>query len=379
MFAVFLSISAALITQFTQKTHASTPSGTSSGGSSSGGSGAPRPAPTAATPPGATAPTFNCPSTSNPSASITPSSPAASDSAAGRQLQEISSSQQRLQDARNGTDNGSGVRQGGLVQQQAAAQNAVNTARQTLATASPNDRAAAQAALDTAQRTVTEINQQIAANDRQMSELDQQAAQNPEYRRQRLEERYTELRAANAAKNAELNTRNTACQTDQNCLNRDVLGRQVTANCQYQSFLDARRALELCQLTPNAPCTAENEAVSNASRPLNATIAELTRLEQEKNSRATFEVSRIFSPTDQPLQRRTFQEIANTVANWMITLVTSLAVTTLIIGGFMMIISGGDENRLEMGKTIFEYSLIGLLVTLMAYGIITFVQSLFYS
>lgn len=258
----------------------------------------------------------------------------------------------------------------------------LQTLREQRAAISGTDAAAtaARTAFDASIRGVeaslAQTNQNLATTTQQISNLDRDVESNPEYRRERIMERYEDLITANLDKHEEIFNKQQAC-TD--CTEAETLRLQLQANEEYQSYLIAKQALELCQLTPRAPCTAENEAVSNASRPLNATIAQLTRLEQEKNSRATFEVSRIFSPTDQPLQRRTFQEIANTVANWMITLVTSLAVTTLIIGGFMMIISGGDENRLEMGKTIFEYSLIGLLVTLMAYGIITFVQSLFYS
>lgn len=303
------------------------------------------------------------PSTTSPSSTTAPSTSLAD---LERQRTEALSRRNQLQDTKRTQEtNLQGLRE----------QRAAITGTDAGATA---QRTALDAAIRSAETGLAQTTQDLSTTTNQISRLDQDVEKNPEYRLKRIEERYNELKASNKEKNDALTAQNTACQSDPNCLTKTLIPLQITANTQYQAFLDAKKALEVCQLKPSAPCDPEKKALSEASLPLNATIAQLTKLEQEKNSLQTFNVSEVFSPTGEPMERQTFQTIADTVANWMITLVTSLAVTTLIIGGFMMIISGGDENRLEMGKTIFEYSLIGLVVTLMAYGIITFIQSIFY-
>jgi len=60
----------------------------------------------------------------------------------------------------------------------------------------------------------------------------------------------------------------------------------------------------------------------------------------------------------------------------MATVIGSLAVLMMSIGGFLMLSSAGDETMYEKGKNYAIYSLIGLGVTLLAYIMVTLVQLL---
>jgi hypothetical protein len=62
--------------------------------------------------------------------------------------------------------------------------------------------------------------------------------------------------------------------------------------------------------------------------------------------------------------------------NVMATVIGSLSVLMLSVGGFLMLSSAGDETQYEKGKNYAKYSLIGLGVTLMAYVLVTLVQLL---
>lgn len=60
----------------------------------------------------------------------------------------------------------------------------------------------------------------------------------------------------------------------------------------------------------------------------------------------------------------------------MASVIGSLSVLMLSIGGFMMLASAGDETTYEKGKNYATYALIGLGVTLLAYVMVSLVQIL---
>ncbi|MDP3975482.1 MAG: pilin, partial [bacterium] len=175
-------------------------------------------------------------------------------------------------------------------------------------------------------------------------------------------------------------------QKPKQCLN---INERISANNLYMDTLLLKEDLEKCKIDESY-CTTTKEELQGQIAALTSELAKTVRImaenEQMINKGETFEVTDMFNPyprdsegiPERPVTKR-LQTVTDTIATWMITLVSSFAVVALIIGGFMMIISGGDETRLELGKTIFTYSLIGLLVTLLAYGIVSSIQSLFYS
>jgi len=66
------------------------------------------------------------------------------------------------------------------------------------------------------------------------------------------------------------------------------------------------------------------------------------------------------------------------VINFLALTIGSLSFVTIVIGGFLMVISGGKEAALTKGKDTIKYALIGLVVALSAYFITAFVQSTLY-
>ncbi len=61
------------------------------------------------------------------------------------------------------------------------------------------------------------------------------------------------------------------------------------------------------------------------------------------------------------------------IANLLIFLVGALAVIMLIWGGLQYVISAGDSKRVESAKNTILYSIIGIVVAILAYAIVNFV------
>ena len=66
------------------------------------------------------------------------------------------------------------------------------------------------------------------------------------------------------------------------------------------------------------------------------------------------------------------------VINFLALTIGSLSFVSIVIGGFLMVVSAGKEAALTKGKDVIKYALIGLVVALSAYFITAFVQSTFY-
>jgi hypothetical protein len=68
--------------------------------------------------------------------------------------------------------------------------------------------------------------------------------------------------------------------------------------------------------------------------------------------------------------------ILDTVIGWLLFITSFIAVLAIIISGLMIVLSGGDKDMAEKGKKGVQYSVIGLIVIILAYVIITTVYSL---
>jgi hypothetical protein len=64
--------------------------------------------------------------------------------------------------------------------------------------------------------------------------------------------------------------------------------------------------------------------------------------------------------------------------NFLAMIIGSFAFLTIVVGGIMLLTSGGREHALTRGKDMIKYAVIGLVVALSAYFITAFVQSIFY-
>ena len=71
------------------------------------------------------------------------------------------------------------------------------------------------------------------------------------------------------------------------------------------------------------------------------------------------------------------QELIIRIINYALTVIGSIAVIILIIGGFQMMLSQGDQQKLEEAKDVVKYAVIGIIVTLLSYIIVISIQSIF--
>ena len=76
-------------------------------------------------------------------------------------------------------------------------------------------------------------------------------------------------------------------------------------------------------------------------------------------------------------QGKTLLEILTNVLNFLLSVIGIIGIIMLIIGGLMYLTSAGDEERMNQGKSIVVYSLIGITVALSALVLVTQVVSLF--
>lgn len=74
----------------------------------------------------------------------------------------------------------------------------------------------------------------------------------------------------------------------------------------------------------------------------------------------------------------TREDIVPVITNvilWLLRISALLAIGALVWGGIMYIMSLGNESRAEKAKEVIKYALIGVIVILLSYAIIAFVQS----
>lgn len=60
---------------------------------------------------------------------------------------------------------------------------------------------------------------------------------------------------------------------------------------------------------------------------------------------------------------------------WLYTIVGTLAILMLIIGGIMYMTAGGDEEKVGKAKNVLKYAVIGLVIALLAYGVKSIILS----
>lgn len=102
------------------------------------------------------------------------------------------------------------------------------------------------------------------------------------------------------------------------------------------------------------------------------------------NDSGSFDVGNILSTEGQDTSRFLDSEegpiasIVLTAINFITLVFGAIAMLFIIVGGLLMIVSEGDENRLQKGKGILAAAIIGLVIAMFAYIIVRFFQSIFY-
>ena len=69
--------------------------------------------------------------------------------------------------------------------------------------------------------------------------------------------------------------------------------------------------------------------------------------------------------------------VLSTITNVLMFLVGAVSVIMLIIGGFRYVVSQGDQSQVTSAKNTILYAVIGLVVAIMGYTVISFVISTF--
>lgn len=74
---------------------------------------------------------------------------------------------------------------------------------------------------------------------------------------------------------------------------------------------------------------------------------------------------------------QTLSQIATNVLNFLLSVVGVLAIIMLVVGGIMYLTAAGDEDRIDTGKSIVKYSIIGIAVALAALVIVSQIAAFF--
>lgn len=66
-----------------------------------------------------------------------------------------------------------------------------------------------------------------------------------------------------------------------------------------------------------------------------------------------------------------FTDLLTTLLNWILSILAILAILMIVVSGVLYMTSGGDEDRIGRAKSWLTYSIIGLVVALLGYVIVT--------
>ncbi|MFA6992346.1 MAG: hypothetical protein WC269_03655 [Candidatus Gracilibacteria bacterium] len=67
------------------------------------------------------------------------------------------------------------------------------------------------------------------------------------------------------------------------------------------------------------------------------------------------------------------------VIEFVTKIIGSISMILVIIGGFVLIVSQGNQQTIDKGKEVIKYAFFGLAITFGAYTIAVFIQSIFYA
>ncbi|MCK4520866.1 hypothetical protein KAT95_03345 [Candidatus Parcubacteria bacterium] len=80
---------------------------------------------------------------------------------------------------------------------------------------------------------------------------------------------------------------------------------------------------------------------------------------------------------DNPITSTSFEDLVNSIVNFIFMLAIAIAPIMFIIAGFAFITAAGDPAKVQKAKDIALWTAIGLMVVLMAYGIINVIKEIF--
>ena len=88
-----------------------------------------------------------------------------------------------------------------------------------------------------------------------------------------------------------------------------------------------------------------------------------------------FLVSAVTIPN--PLRANTFEQLLNSIVDFLFYLSLGLVPLMIVIAGFYFITAQGDPAKIETGKTLLKWAIIGFIIVICAKGIIQLLQQIF--
>ena len=76
-----------------------------------------------------------------------------------------------------------------------------------------------------------------------------------------------------------------------------------------------------------------------------------------------------------PIIYDTIIEVVESLTNFVFTLGIVLAPLVFLIGGFVFLTSGGDTNKVQKGKDIMVYAVIGFVIILLVKGLVELIKN----
>lgn len=137
-------------------------------------------------------------------------------------------------------------------------------------------------------------------------------------------------------------------------------------------------------LVLGAPQTLAQETKDSSGTTSACPEGQICLNEAELNDKNSLDLSEILSTEGQNQSYLNDETNSPVVAfildmiNFITRVIGVIAMALIIVGGLLMIVSEGDENRIQKGKDIVIAAIIGLLLVMASYIIVRFFQSLFY-
>jgi magnesium-transporting ATPase (P-type) len=77
-----------------------------------------------------------------------------------------------------------------------------------------------------------------------------------------------------------------------------------------------------------------------------------------------------------PLKAPDFETLISNIINFIFYAALGIVPLVVVIGAFNILTSGGDPKKVETGKNIIVYALIGLIVVMLAKGIVAIIKNM---
>ncbi len=91
----------------------------------------------------------------------------------------------------------------------------------------------------------------------------------------------------------------------------------------------------------------------------------------------TLDASGVCFPTGTGLAGGTIKDVLIKFLYWILGILASLAILTIIISGVQYIVSAGDEKIIETAKRNIKWSIIGLVIALASFAIVYTIDFIF--